>query len=44
MASPANTSSDDTRANKYADICTAKPVRCMIFKHVRPNKVHLELK
>lgn len=34
MASPANTSSGDTRANKYASICATEAVRCMIFKHV----------
>lgn len=34
MASPANTSSGDTRANKYASICATEVVRCMIFKHV----------
>lgn len=34
MASPANTSSSDTRANKNAAICEAEAVRCMISKHV----------
>lgn len=44
MASTANTSSGDTRANKYADICAAEAVRCMILNMLRPNKVHLMLK
>lgn len=44
MASPANTSSGDTHANKYAAICAAEAVRCMIFKHVGANKMHLKIR